>query len=309
MHKTSRKPQVWELDTHVAWQFIQLANGHFRGGSDLPLRLGWDGETAWVFSSLHPPQALHIYPDGRWQSDIAISPEARDFLDLYLPLATLPATKRYVIGHLGQSLDGRIAGTDGNSRYITGSENLDHLHRLRALCDAVVVGAKTVRQDDPRLTVRRVSGAHPTRVVIDPERRLEWAYQVFRDDQTKTVILKAKDRPSSAPMSSPSANIDVVAAPRLGTGLDLQAALDRLAERGLNRIFVEGGGITVSRFLDQGCLDRLQIAVAPMILGAGRPGIQMTTIPTIDQALRPVIRRYIQGDDVLFDCDLKPRND
>src|SRR5215470_8306249 len=76
-----------------------------------------------------------------------------------------------VVGQIGQSLDGRAATATGHSHYINGTEGLDHLHRLRALMDAVVVGVGTAVADDPLLTVRRVAGPHPARVVIDPTAR------------------------------------------------------------------------------------------------------------------------------------------
>ena len=76
-----------------------------------------------------------------------------------------------VVGQIGQSLDGRIATPKGHSHYVNGDDGLAHLHRLRALVDAVVVGIGTVLADDPQLTVRRVSGPHPARVVIDPQRK------------------------------------------------------------------------------------------------------------------------------------------
>jgi len=84
----------------------------------------------------------------------------------------------------------------------------------------------------------------------------------------------------------------------------MRAVLDGLAVRGLRRVFVEGGGITVSRFLEQGCLQRLQIAIAPLVLGAGRPGISFEQVRALRDGLRPPTRHFRQGDDMLFDCDL-----
>ena len=74
------------------------------------------------------------------------------------------------VGQIGQSLDGRIATPTGHSHYINGPAGLDHLHRLRALVDAVLVGVGTAIADDPQLTVRRVAGPNPARVVLDPKR-------------------------------------------------------------------------------------------------------------------------------------------
>ena len=77
-----------------------------------------------------------------------------------------------VVGQIGQSLDGRIATETGHSKYINGPAGLAHLHRLRALVDAVVIGVGTALADDPQLTVRRVAGPQPARIVIDPKGRL-----------------------------------------------------------------------------------------------------------------------------------------
>ena len=89
-----------------------------------------------------------------------------------------------------------------------------------------------------------------------------------------------------------------------GRRLDLRVVVERLHSRGWFGIFVEGGGLTVSAFLEQGLLDRLQIAVAPLIVGSGRPGITLPPIRDLSQSLRPHHRRYVMGEDVLFDCEL-----
>src|SRR3954471_8792458 len=78
----------------------------------------------------------------------------------------------FVVAQLGQSLDGRIATLTGDSKYANRSAALDHLHRARAHVDAVVVGVGTGISDDPLLTVRRIEGRNPARVVIDPDGRL-----------------------------------------------------------------------------------------------------------------------------------------
>jgi diaminohydroxyphosphoribosylaminopyrimidine deaminase/5-amino-6-(5-phosphoribosylamino)uracil reductase len=135
-----------------------------------------------------------------------------------------------VVGQIGQSLDGRIATPSGHSHYINGEDGLAHLHRLRALMDAVVVGIGTVLADDPQLTVRRVSGPSPARI--------------------------------------------------------------------------EGGANTVSRFMAAGCLDRLHIVVAPVVIGSGPAGLSLEPIETMDQALRPPVRTHSLGSEILFDCDL-----
>ena len=79
------------------------------------------------------------------------SSDVASLVELYLPFAQLPAGRRLVVAHLGQSLDGRIATMAGASRWVTGEADLTHTHRMRALADAIIVGAGTVRHDDPQL--------------------------------------------------------------------------------------------------------------------------------------------------------------
>ena len=92
--------------------------------------------------------------------------------DIFGPLRHGLVDDMVVVAQCGQSIDARIATASGHSHYINGAEGLAHLHRLRALVDAVVVGVGTALADDPQLTVRRVAGPNPARVVIDPNGRL-----------------------------------------------------------------------------------------------------------------------------------------
>src|SRR5262249_12014134 len=101
---------------------------------------------------------------------------------LFGPLRCGRVDDLMVVGQVGQSLDGRIATATGHSHYINGPEGLDHLHRLRAVVDAVVVGVATALADDPQLTVRRVAGPHPARIVIDPRGRLPTTARMLKAD-------------------------------------------------------------------------------------------------------------------------------
>lgn len=220
---------------------------------------------------------------------------------LYAPLLTLAPATVHVCAHLGQSIDGRIATRDGLSRGLNHDENLDHLHRMRALCDAIVVGAGTVLADDPLLTTRRVAGEDPVRVVIDGRGRLEASHGLCRDGQAPTLIVTGRpDGPARI------GKAEVIRLPAGADGrLSPATIVAALARRGLHAIFVEGGGITVSRFLEAGVLDHLQLTIAPVVIGNGVRGLTLASAPAIDAALRPPVRQFAMGPDRLWDFTLE----
>ncbi len=214
-------------------------------------------------------------------------------------IANAAPDRPFVVAQLGQSLDGRIATLSGHSRWISGEAALDHLHALRAVVDAVVVGVGTVVADDPQLTVRRVAGRHPARVVIDPRGRMPGGMRCFGADGTACYHVTAQQQ------SVPEGVVNIVV-PAPGGEMapaDIVAALFAL---GLRRLLIEGGANTISRFIDAGEVDRLHVLLAPVILGSGRPGLELAPIETVDQALRPATQvRLLADGNVLFDCDLR----
>ena len=234
-------------------------------------------------------------------------------LALYGPLCESPDA--FVAAHLGQSLDGRIATVNGASHFVTGPVDILHNHRMRALFDAVVVGAGTVALDNPKLTVRLCDGENPVRVVLDPNRRLAASFGVFQDGAAETLLICDEALVGSDGRTEPRHGKALVLGARRAVnemgdepatiGLCPRAILEILAARGLLRVFVEGGGVTVSRFLHAGCIDRLHITVAPMILGSGRPAITLPLVESLAEGHRPTMRRFEFGDDILYDCGFR----
>lgn len=219
--------------------------------------------------------------------------------EIFGPLRRGLVDELMVVGQIGQSLDGRIATESGHSKYINGPAGLSHLHRLRALADAVVIGVGTAIADDPQLTVRRVAGQQPARVVIDPSGRLGNKAKVFDEDGVRRILVSAEGT-SAAPIHG----VELLRLPTTNGHLSPAAILAALGARGLSRILIEGGANTVSRFLAAGCLDRLHVIVAPIILGAGRPGIVLPPVERADQAMRVPMHAHRIEDEILFDCDL-----
>ena len=217
-------------------------------------------------------------------------------------LAANPA-RPCVIAQLGQSLDGRIAILSGESRYINGPAALDHLHALRAVVDAVVVGVGTVVADDPLLNVRRINGLNPARVIIDPQGRMPAGARCLQGDGAAVYVISAAGAPRAD-------GATCIAVPRQADGRIAPAAIiAALFARGLRRLLVEGGANTISAFIDAGCIDRLHLLVAPMILGSGKPGLALAPITSLSRALRPKTTLYpLSAGDVLFDCDLRSQH-
>ena len=239
-----------------------------------------------------------------------------ELASLYLDLIAAIGRGPLSIAQLGQSLDGRIATESGHSQYINGDVSLDHLHRLRALADAVVVGATTVALDNPRLTTRRVRGRSPTRVVIDPRGRLSADANVFDASAPSLVITAAVEpAPAAASIPHPAAarGVPVVSLPtidgRMGRRMSPAAILVCLRQRGMATVLIEGGANTLSAFLVEGCIDRMLVAVAPMLIGSGTAAVRLPPIARLDEAIRFTMRPYRLGREVIFDCVLPPRPD
>jgi len=214
-------------------------------------------------------------------------------------IAASPAGRPYVVGQLGQSLDGRIATPTGQSSYINGPQALDHLHRLRASVDAVIVGINTVLRDDPQLNVRRCTGANPRRIIIDPRRRTPPSARCMTDEGERPLLVVAGT-------AAATDTIALIADP--GTGrFAPEAIVEALFARGYHRLLVEGGACTLSGFIAARAIDRLHIMLAPILIGSGTTGLCLPPIDALTEAMRPTVTTHTVGSDILFDCALESR--
>jgi diaminohydroxyphosphoribosylaminopyrimidine deaminase/5-amino-6-(5-phosphoribosylamino)uracil reductase len=218
--------------------------------------------------------------------------------DIFGPLRTAAGGDRIVVGQIGQSLDGRIATVGGHSHYINGAAGLVHLHHLRALVDAVVVGIGTALADDPQLTVRRVEGRSPARVVIDPKGRLPASARLLNADGMRRIVI------TTAARNDLPAGVETLVLPCENGRISPSEILAELTRLGLRKILIEGGAETISRFLLAGCLDRLHVVVAPIILGSGRPSFALPEITKVDQALAFPVKIHVLDGEILYDFDL-----
>jgi GTP cyclohydrolase II len=210
----------------------------------------------------------------------------------------------YVVVKLAQTLDGRVATSTGDSRWISGIEERRVTHTLRAAVDAVGVGIGTVLADDPQLTVRLVPGASPLRVVLDGRLRIPTDARVL-DEHATTYVYTTGSAPAGRRMALRSFGAAVRTVPATVGGLDLAAVLRNLRASGVRTLLVEGGARLVTSLLAAGLVDRAIVSVSPLIVGAGRDAVGELGIERVGDALRLENRTvHFAGDDLLIAGDV-----
>lgn len=201
---------------------------------------------------------------------------------------------------LATSLDGRIATARGESRWITGVQSREQVHRLRAAHDAVVIGIETALADDPELTVRLpgYNGRQPARVVLDSRQRLTPDCRLVKSArEVPTYVIATAD----AEPALIEAGVRVLTVRAVGEERpELKSVVQALAAEGLSDLFVEGGGQVAGSFLRCGLVDALEWFRAPIVIGGeGRPAIGSLAIAALAEA--PRFRRVevsVLGDDL-----------
>ncbi len=208
----------------------------------------------------------------------------------------------FVTLKMAQSLDGRIATKRGSSQWISSPESLRLAHKWRATHDAVMVGIGTVLRDDPRLTVRRVKGRNPRRLIVDSRLRIPLESRALSEGNASlTTVLTTQyaDPDRMGHVEALGARVLQVAANPQG-GVDLMAALQILAGEGVMSILVEGGARLATSFLTARLVDRLLWVIGPKIIGKGIEGVGDLGIDEVGQAMGLSIDRIQRvGPDLL----------
>ena len=204
------------------------------------------------------------------------------FLQIYLPYCFLSFLAKekgraIAVAHFAQSLDGRIATQTGDSKWIGNQENLVHAHRMRALCDAILIGSGTLERDKPKLTVRYVKGQNPTRVIVGLSCT---DFSCLQESCPNPVIV------IGATPNALNGTIDYLCIPKEKKRIKSASILTSLYKKGLHTVYLEGGPTTTSYFLEDGTIDILQLHLSPMILGSGKSAIVLPDIEKLSRAIR-----------------------
>ena len=216
--------------------------------------------------------------------------------NIFLPIIFNTKHNPYLIGHLAQTLDGYIATESGESKYISSQDNIKHIHMLRAISDVIIVGANTVRLDNPKLTTRLVEGKSPMRITLDKKNILKDGYDVFTNkDNNSFKIIDEKIK---------SKNSNIFQLRVINNAFQEEDIITLINKLNKRIVFIEGGGTTISRFYESGKLDRLHLCICPIILGKGRSSFLTKKESKLENIFEHSIAHYKMGEDVLCDVDL-----
>jgi diaminohydroxyphosphoribosylaminopyrimidine deaminase / 5-amino-6-(5-phosphoribosylamino)uracil reductase len=223
-----------------------------------------------------------------------------DFLVSYLPYCSLP-WKAHRLGravsvlHFAQTLDGRIATENGNSKWIGNQENLIHSHRMRALCDGILIGGNTLKNDKPALTVRHVKGVDPVKVVIGSS---SFDFESLLESNGRIILFSSRK-------SNAISGIEKVEIPGKSGHILPSRILRELYKMGIDSILIEGGSQTASSFIKDRSLDVLQLFFSPRIFGSGICNFSLPTISSVDDSINFRYSSFKNmGDGVLFEGEV-----
>jgi len=201
---------------------------------------------------------------------------------------------------LAMSLDGKIATRRGDSKWISSEQSRIEVHRMRGRFASVLVGLNTVIADDPRLTVRHVSGKNPIRIVLDQRGLIPITSRIFHTQGRTIVVTGAMSAESEAMIGKLGKEVWRVLDDR--GYIDLGPLLQRLGKEGIDSVLVEGGGETAASLLQAGLVDKIAFFVAPIIIG-GRAAVPAVGGDGVDRVVDGIKLRNMTisriGDDFL----------
>jgi diaminohydroxyphosphoribosylaminopyrimidine deaminase/5-amino-6-(5-phosphoribosylamino)uracil reductase len=207
---------------------------------------------------------------------------------------------------IASTLDGRLAASSGDSRWVTGEAARERVHQLRSQVDAVIIGAGTARADNPQLTARHVAGAHqPLRVVIEGRTPLPNSLELFRDRAAKTLLVTPQTPSRPRERALEKQDVETLVLSGKGGSVPLGRMLQALGERGITSALCEGGAALASALMRDGLVDRLMLFLAPKLLGAGKSWLELAPTRHMAEAWSLAdLQVELVGQDLLLQAEL-----
>ncbi|MEO8238232.1 MAG: RibD family protein [Flavobacterium sp.] len=208
----------------------------------------------------------------------AVPKKLKKILGLYLGYILVNKHSKipFTCVHLAQTIDGKIATVSKKSKWIGNQENLIHAHRIRALVDVILIGGNTFRIDKPKLNVRLVKGNNPIKAIVANS-------PLELEDLTlgKTYLFSSK----KLSYHNLHADIEIVNIDDASGCIPVKSLLEILKQKGVHSILVEGGPLTIRRFIEDKMLSRIEFHIAPMLFGSGKNGVELQEIQDLDEAI------------------------
>lgn len=265
---------------------IENVSGDF--AVNIPANKITDGLTLNVnfTKSLNIDDLVNCVFSGKVFSDDA----SKEILKMYLPYCfikyyALKNQSCVAVSHFAQTLDGKIATSSGKSQWIGNEENLLHAHRMRAICDGILIGGGTLTCDNPSLSVRLVKGDNPVKILIGSKeydkRKIELGSELIE--------------------VSPKSTNSNVAACFNGNKLNCKDLLKFLFDQGVCSVYIEGGSKTTSSFIHSNAIDVVQVHIAPIILGSGITGFDLPEVNEICEGIKfSDFKFHRVGNEIMF---------
>jgi len=208
-----------------------------------------------------------------------LNPPAIEFISSFISLCVMPAQafktqKAISILHLAQSIDGRMATLNHNSRWISNTENLVYVHRMRALTDAILIGSNTLLKDKPALTVRYVKGPNPVKVIVGNSAKYFTSILESRDRVIHLVTMPVPNRKG----------VESIVMEGVSGQIHPANILSQLYQQGIYSVYIEGGAYTISAFIREKAADIINFYIAPVIMGSGI-SIDFRGIDSVEDAI------------------------
>ena len=254
------------------------------------LRLNIKGKDIKITKSKKPDLVLQ---NDKIIFNIKISKILKQCCEIIIPLLT--KNDNFLIGQIGQSLDGKIALNNGNSHYINEKESILYLHCLRAVCDGVLVGVNTVIKDNPLLTTRKVKGSSPVRLIIDPSLKLSNKYKIFKDNNQNIIFTNSNKQKKIN-------NTLIVKFPKKNFTNNIFKYLKKTS---FKNILVEGGPTTLSNFIEMKLLNYMQFIISPTLIGSGIDSLKLKPIANLKNAIRVKNTISKLGKEIVITLNLK----
>ncbi len=208
----------------------------------------------------------------------SIRKNVKKIFELYLPyiIVNKNAEVPFSFVHIAQTIDGKIATASGKSKWIGNQENLVHAHRIRALVDAILVGANTFKLDKPRLDVRHVKGDNPIKIII-ANSKLDLDCLSIGE----TILFSNNE----IEYQSLPENTEAICIEQDGNTIITTDLLKVLKQKGIHSLLIEGGSQTIRKFIEDKSIDRIEFHIAPMIFGSGKSGIELSAIDNLEEGI------------------------